>query len=159
MFVWTNVLKVHKLVVKLTNVEKVYSYVVKLTNVYKTCDLTAQWTENVSKYKIEQLSVSLTCENFKYNIKFMNALKVYIVHKHGFHMKSAYLNWEISNIIWGLWVNLKVYICINMVFVWTNILKAYKVGVKLTNVRKTWDLTAQWIKFVSKYKIELNLCT
>ena len=74
-------------------------------------------------------------------------------------MKSAYLNWEISNIIWGLWVNLKVYICINMVFVWTNILKAYKVGVKLTNVRKTWDLTAQWIKFVSKYKIEQNLCT
>ena len=60
MFVWTNVLKVYKLVVKLTNVEKVHSYVVKLTNVCKTCDLTAQWTENVSKYKIEQLSVSLT---------------------------------------------------------------------------------------------------
>ena len=62
--------KVYKLVVKLTNVEKVYSYVVKLTNVCKTCDLTAQWTENVSKYKIEQLSVYLTCENLKYNIKF-----------------------------------------------------------------------------------------
>ena len=26
---------------------------------------------NLSKYKIEQLSVYLTCENFKYNIKFM----------------------------------------------------------------------------------------
>ena len=70
-FVWTNILKVYKLVAKFTNVEKVYWYVVKLTNVCKTCDLTAQWTENVSKYKIEQLSVSLTCENFKYNIKFM----------------------------------------------------------------------------------------
>ena len=28
---------------------------------------------------------------------------------------------------------------------------------KLSNVCKTWDLTAQWTKFVSKYKIELNL--
>ena len=58
MFVWTNILKAYKLVVKLTNVRK-------------TWDLTAQWTKFVSKYKIEQLSVSLTCENFKYNIKFM----------------------------------------------------------------------------------------
>ena len=32
-------------------------------------DLTAQWTKFVSKYKIEQLFVYLTCENFKYNIK------------------------------------------------------------------------------------------
>ena len=63
MFVWTNVLKVYKLVVKLTNVEKVYSYVVKLTNVCKTCDLTAQWTENVSKYKIEQLSVYINMKS------------------------------------------------------------------------------------------------
>ena len=153
MFVWTNVLKVYKLVVKLTNVEKVYSYVVKLTNVCKTCDLTAQWTENVSKYKIEQLSVSLTCENFKYNIKFTLYINMVFM--------WDLFTWigKISNIIWGLWVNLKVYICINMVFVWTNILKAYKVGVKLTNVRKTRNLTAQWIKFVSKYKIELNLFT
>ena len=71
MFVLTNVLKVYKLVAKFTNVEKVYSYVVKLTNICKTWDLAEQWSENVSKYEIEQLSVYLTCENFKYNIKFM----------------------------------------------------------------------------------------
>ena len=29
-----------------------------------TFDLTAQWTENVSKYKIEQLSVYLTWQHF-----------------------------------------------------------------------------------------------
>ena len=72
-FVWTNILKVYKLVVKFTNVEKVHSYVAKLTNVYKTWDLTAQWTENVSKYKIEQLSVYLTWQHFKYTIRFIGS--------------------------------------------------------------------------------------
>ena len=102
---------------------------------------------------IEQLSVSLTCDNFKYNIKFTLYLNMVFM--------WDLFTWigKISNIIWGSWVNLKVYICINMVFVWTNILKAYKVVYKLTNVRKTWDLTAQWTEFVSKYKIELNLYT
>ena len=73
MFFWTNILKVYKLVVKFKNVEKVHSYVAKLTNVYKTWDLTAHWTENVSKYKIEQLSVYLTWQHFKYTIRFIGS--------------------------------------------------------------------------------------
>ena len=61
----------HKYGVCLNKYPESLQLVVKLSNVCKTWDLTAQWTENVSKYKIEQLSVSLTCENFKYYIKFM----------------------------------------------------------------------------------------
>ena len=33
--------------------------------------LTAQWTENVSNYKIEQFSLYLTWQYFKYTIRFI----------------------------------------------------------------------------------------
>ena len=44
-------------------------------------------------------------------------------------------------------------------FIWTNILKVYKYILYFKSADKTGHLTAVWTENVSKYTIELNLCT
>ena len=47
-------------------------------------------------------------------------------------------------------------LCINMLFVWTNIMKVFKYVIYYKSVFKTGHLTAVWTENVSKYTIELK---
>ena len=47
-------------------------------------------------------------------------------------------------------------LCINMLFVWTNIMKVFKYVIYYKSVFKTGHLTAVWTENVSKSMIELK---